>query len=174
VSRGYARLYILRPALVRAGLMGHIVRVAGPHRASPTWNATWTDRVGATHAEAFTTEASAVRAVARRHHPAPSSWHGLRHAYVSALVTAGLDPVHVAMAAGHSDSAFTCEPMRTPRRMPRPGFGPRSPTSKWTDPRVFSFVPSAFLFGDPAQQERPSPNPVGPLACGNTGRGDRI
>jgi integrase len=107
VSRGYARLYILRPALVRAGLMGHVIRVAGPDDATPTWNATWTDRAGTTHAETFTTEASAVRAVARRHHPAPSSWHGLRHAYVSALVTAGLDPVHVAMAAGHSDPAFT-------------------------------------------------------------------
>jgi len=107
VSRGYARLYILRPALVRAGLMGHIVRATSPPDASPTWKATWTDSAGTTHTEAFTTEASAVRVVARRHHPAPSSWHGLRHAYVSALVTAGLDPVHVAMAAGHSDPAFT-------------------------------------------------------------------
>jgi len=107
VSRGYARLYILRPALVRAGLMGHHIRVAGLQDAPPTWNAIWTDRAGTTHAETFTTEASAVRAIVRRHHPAPSSWHGLRHAYVSALVTAGLDPVHVALAAGHSDPAFT-------------------------------------------------------------------
>jgi hypothetical protein len=107
VSRGYARLYILRSALVRAGLMGHVIQVVGLHDAPPRWNATWTDRAGSTHAEMFTTEASEVRAVARRHHPAPSSWHGLRHAYVSALVTAGLDPVHVAMAAGHSDPAFT-------------------------------------------------------------------
>src|ERR1017187_7619405 len=41
---------------------------------------------------ALDTEASAVRAVARRHRPAPSFWHGLRRAYVSALVTAGVDP----------------------------------------------------------------------------------
>jgi hypothetical protein len=26
---------------------------------------------------------------------------------------------------------------------------------------AFPGVPSAFLFGDPAKQERPSPNPVG-------------
>jgi integrase len=106
VSRGYARLYILRPALVRAGLMVQ-VQAADLQDLPSRWNATWTDRTGTPHSETFTTEASAVRAVARRHHPAPSSWHGLRHAYVSALVTAGLDPVHVALAAGHSDPAFT-------------------------------------------------------------------
>ena len=46
----------------------------------PTSNATWTDRTGTPHGETFTTEASAMRAVARRHHPA---W--LCHAYVTAL-----------------------------------------------------------------------------------------
>ena len=107
VSRGYARLYILRPALVRAGLMGQIVPAGGPENAPTTWTAIWTDRATITHSKTFPTEPSAVRAVARNHHPAPSSWHGLRHAYVSALVTAGLDPVHVALAAGHSDPSFT-------------------------------------------------------------------
>jgi len=63
VSRGYARLYILRPALVRAGLMGQ-VRVGDLQDGRPTWHATWTDRSGTTHAETFTTEASAVRTVA--------------------------------------------------------------------------------------------------------------
>jgi|GEM_PF-2531891 hypothetical protein len=76
----------------------------------PTSNATWTDRTGTPHGETFTTEASAMRAVARRHHPA---W--LCHAYVTALVTAGLDPVHVALAAGRSDPAFTLRTHAHPR-----------------------------------------------------------
>lgn len=106
VSRGYARLYILRPALVRAGLMGQVSSNSGPG-GRDAWTARWRDRDGVDHEETFRTEAAAVRVVARGHYTAPSSWHGLRHAYVSSLVTAGLDPVHVALAAGHSDPAFT-------------------------------------------------------------------
>lgn len=108
VSRGYARLYILRPALVRTGLMGTVRRVGtGVGEGPPVWLATWTDREGINRTETFPTEIKAIRAIARRHYAAPSSWHGLRHAYVSSLVTAGLDPVHVALAAGHADPAFT-------------------------------------------------------------------
>ena len=151
VSRGYARLYILRPALVRAGLMGHIIQVAGPDDATPTWNATWTDRAGTTHAETFTTEASAVRVVARRHH--------LRRRHGMGFVThtfrlwspSGLTRCTWPWRQAIQIPPSPCEPTRTPPRMPRPGSWPLSPTSKWTDPRVFSFVPSVFLFGDPSE-----------------------
>lgn len=106
VSRGYARLYVLRPALVKAGLMGEVERLSEPS-GKQQWRAKWTDKALGEHQQVFTTHGAAVRAVARSHYPAPSSWHGLRHAYVSGLVTAGLDPVHVAVAAGHTDPAFT-------------------------------------------------------------------
>ena len=69
VSRGYARLYILRPARVRAGLMGEIFPSAGTENAPTTWEAIWTDRATITHSKTFPTEPSAVRAVARNHHP---------------------------------------------------------------------------------------------------------
>ncbi len=107
VSRGYQRLYILRPALVRAGLMGSVHALDSIAGDKPLWRAAWTDKDGAAHSATFPNEGAAVRAVARLHHPASSSGHGLRHAYVSGLVTSGLDPVHAALAAGHTDPAFT-------------------------------------------------------------------
>lgn len=77
---------------------------------------------------------------ARRHFPAPPLWHGLNHAYVSALVTAGLDPVHVALAAGHSDPAFTLR-LTHPATDAATRIRPCSTTSKWTDLPDSSLVP---------------------------------
>ncbi|WP_050668304.1 tyrosine-type recombinase/integrase [Luteipulveratus halotolerans] len=81
--------------------MGSLVEAPGGG-----WVAHWTDRDGMPNEETVRTEAQAVGRIVRRA-AAPTTFHGLRHAYISALVAEGVDPSAVASAAGHASAAFT-------------------------------------------------------------------
>jgi integrase len=102
LRRTLFRSRIWRPALVRAGILGSVVRVEGGFEAR------WTDENGAAHSERLRTEYQAVQHVAR-HQAGGLRFHDLRHSYATWLVDDGVPPNMVQRVMGHERSATTLD-----------------------------------------------------------------
>lgn len=96
------RSRIWRPSLVRAGLLGAVVRVDGGHEAQ------WTDAEGTKHTENLRTEVAAVHHVAR-HQTGGLRFHDLRHSYATWLVDDGVPPNMVQRVLGHEHASTTLD-----------------------------------------------------------------
>ena len=149
VSRGYARLYILRPALVRADswvrsrLQASRICLQGGMRPGRTGRVSCTSRRSPPRRarRGLSPEGTILR---RRH------GMGFVTRMFRLWSPRGLTRCMWRWRRAIQILPSPCEPTRTPPRMPLPGFGLRSPTSKWTDDSVL-VVASAFLFADPAE-----------------------
>jgi integrase len=102
LRRTLFRTRIWRPALVRAGLLGDVVRVDGG------FDAAWTDEHGRKHTERLRTESAAVHHVARSQ-AGGLRFHDLRHSYATWLVDDGVPPNMVQRVMGHERSSTTLD-----------------------------------------------------------------
>lgn len=96
------RSRIWRPSLVRAGLLGAVVRVDDGYEAQ------WTDADGTKFTETLTTETAAVHHVAR-HQADGLRFHDLRHSYATWLVDDGVPPNMVQRVLGHERASTTLD-----------------------------------------------------------------
>jgi integrase len=102
LRRTLFRSRVWRPALVRAGLLGHLTP-AGPHR----YLAGWTDTTGATLTKQFDTEAAVAHLVEQA--PGGLRFHDLRHSYATWLVDDGVPINMVQKVMGHERSSTTLD-----------------------------------------------------------------
>src|SRR5699024_5652771 len=101
LHRGTFNRGLWRPALVRAGLLGEVVKVGDEYRAG------WQDANG-DHTMMFPTEAKAVAKAARASGEGLRV-HDLRHSYASWLISAGASVKQVSAWMGHSSVAMTLD-----------------------------------------------------------------
>jgi integrase len=102
LRRTVFRSRIWRPSLVRAGLLGAVVRADGGFEAR------WTDENGAAHTERLRTQYQAAQHVAR-YQAGGLRFHDLRHSYATWLVDDGVPPNMVQRVMGHERSATTLD-----------------------------------------------------------------
>ncbi|HSV67099.1 MAG TPA: tyrosine-type recombinase/integrase [Mycobacteriales bacterium] len=103
VRRTTFRAKVWRPSLVRAGLLGKVVK-AGPYR----YLAHWHDDAGCEWSKEFTTERDAVEHVVRHAHGG-LRFHDLRHSYATWLVSAGVPINDVSAVMGHEQTSTTLD-----------------------------------------------------------------
>jgi integrase len=103
LRRTLFRTRIWRPSLVRAGLLGAVVRLG-----RRDWEAQWTDAPGVKHTERLRSEAAAVNYVVR-HQAGGLRFHDLRHSYATWLVDDGVPPNMVQRVMGHERSSTTLD-----------------------------------------------------------------
>jgi excisionase family DNA binding protein len=95
VRRTLFRARVWRPSLVRAGLLGHVLK-----RGHFAYRATWTDATGLAWSKDFATERKAVAHIARTA-PGGLRFHDLRHSYATWLISQGVPVNDVVSAMGH-------------------------------------------------------------------------
>jgi integrase len=101
VRRTLFRARVWRPSLVRAGLLGRVVK-----RGHFDYRATWPDATGLEWTKEFTTEAEAVAQVAKAAHGG-LRFHDLRHSYATWLISQGVPVNDVVSAMGHEKATTT-------------------------------------------------------------------
>jgi integrase len=97
------RARIWRPALVRAGLLGKVVR-----EGVKQYRAEWVDTAGYEQTAILPTEAQAVKEVAR-HAANGLRFHDLRHSYATWLVYDGVPINDAQKLLGHSRPSTTLD-----------------------------------------------------------------
>jgi integrase len=101
LRRSNFRRRVWLPSLVRAGLLGQVVKV-GPYK----FRAVWPDREGIEWSAEFTTERDAVAHVASKA-VGGMRFHDLRHSYATWLVTDGVPINLVQRVMGHEQASTT-------------------------------------------------------------------
>lgn len=102
LRRTLFRTRIWRPSLVRAGMLGAVVDLAGGFEAQ------WIDAAGKKLTERLPTYTAAVNHVAR-HQAGGLRFHDLRHSYATWLVDDGVPPNMVQRVMGHERSSTTLD-----------------------------------------------------------------
>jgi integrase len=103
LRRTLFRSRVWRPALVRAGLLGKVIR-----EDDKTYRAVWQDEHGLEHTAVFRSEARAVREVATDA-AGGLTFHHLRHSYATWLVSDGVLVNDVQKLMGHSRASTTLD-----------------------------------------------------------------
>ncbi|GAA4588680.1 tyrosine-type recombinase/integrase [Planotetraspora phitsanulokensis] len=101
VRRTLFRSRVWRPALVRAGLVGSVLKTA-----SGAFVAVWQDKDGSEHSKDFLTEAEAIACVATNAGEA-LRFHDLRHCYATWLISDRVPVNDVARLVGHEQISTT-------------------------------------------------------------------
>ena len=102
LRRTLFRSRVWRPSLMRAGLLGEVVPVAGGFEAA------WTDEAGASRIERHRTSAQAVQHTAR-FQAGGLRFHDLRRSYATWLVDDGVPPKMVQRVMGYERSSTTLD-----------------------------------------------------------------
>lgn len=102
LRRTLFRTRIWRPSLVRAGMLGAVVKL------DRGFEAQWTDEAGVKHTERLRTYAGAVNHTAR-HQAGGLRFHDLRHSYATWLVDDGVPPNMVQRVMGHEHASTTLD-----------------------------------------------------------------
>lgn len=101
MRRTLFRARVWRPTLVRAGLLGKVVKID-----DETYEAAWIGSDGHEHTSRFDTESEAVHEVARLA-GGGLRFHDLRHSYATWLVTDGVPVNDVQRVMGHEQATTT-------------------------------------------------------------------
>jgi integrase len=103
LRRTLFRSRVWRPALVRAGLLGKVIK-----EDDRKYGAVWQDEAGTEHTAVFRSEARAVREVANEA-AGGLTFHQLRHSYATWLVSDGVPVNDVQRLMGHSRASTTLD-----------------------------------------------------------------
>jgi integrase len=141
LRRTLFRSRVWRPALVRAGLLGKVIR-----EDDKSYRAVWQDEHGLEDSAVFRSEARAVREVAARA-AGGLTFHQIRHSFATWLVSDGVPVNDVQKLMGHSRASTTLDLYTHFRRT--------------LDPRVAElFADDSLTFEDPDDGDGAAGSPV--------------